>query len=72
MGPLSFICGELLLRPAWYDFTWTRFYHKGGESLEQIAHRGSRGLIPGNIQGQAGWSSEQPGLVEDNPAHCRD
>jgi len=27
--------------------------------------------IPGNIQGQFGWGSEQPGLVEDVPAHCR-
>jgi len=27
--------------------------------------------IPGNIEGQVGWSSEQPGLVEDVPAHCR-
>jgi len=23
------------------------------------------------VQGQAGWSSEQPGLVEDVPAHGR-
>jgi len=22
-------------------------------------------------QGQAGWGSEQPGLVKDVPAHCR-
>ena len=29
------------------------------------------GHIPGNIQGQFGWGSEQPGLVEDVPAHCR-
>jgi len=27
--------------------------------------------IPGNIQGQVGQDSEQPGLVEDVPAHCR-
>ena len=27
---------------------------------------------PGNIQGQVGRSSEQPGLVEDVPAHCRE
>jgi len=25
--------------------------------------------FPGNIQGQVGWGSEQPGLVEDLPAH---
>ena len=27
--------------------------------------------MPGNIQGQVGWGSEQPGLVEDIPAPCR-
>jgi len=30
--------------------------------------RGSGGPIPGNIQGQVGRGSEQPGLVEDVPA----
>jgi len=25
--------------------------------------------LPGSLQGQVGWSSEQPGLVEDVPAH---
>jgi len=33
--------------------------------------RGSGGPIPGNIKGQVGWSSEQPDLVENVPAHCR-
>ena len=33
--------------------------------------RGSAGPIPGNIQGQVGWGSEQPGVVEDVPSHCR-
>ena len=33
--------------------------------------RGSGVPIPGNIQGQVGRRSEQPGLVEDVPAHCR-
>jgi len=46
-------------------------YNKGGETLEQIAQRSSGGPIPGNIQDQAGQGSEQPGLVEDIPAHCR-
>jgi len=44
---------------------------KCGETLEQVAQRGSGGPIPGNIQGQVGQASEQPGLVEDVPAHCR-
>jgi len=39
------------------------FYGEGGETLEQIAQRSSGGLIPGNIRGQVGWGSEQPGLV---------
>jgi len=30
------------------------------------------GPIPGNIEGQTGWGSKQPGLVEDIPAYCRD
>ena len=40
-------------------------------TLEQVAQRSGRCSIPGNIQGQVGWGSEQPGLVEDVPAHCR-
>jgi len=27
--------------------------------------------IPGNIQGQVGWGSGKPDLVEDIPAYCR-
>jgi len=47
------------------------FYNEGGETLEQVAQRGSGSPIPGNIQGQAGQDSVQPGLVEDVSAHCR-
>ena len=47
------------------------FYHGGDETLAQIAQRGSGGAIPGNIQGQVGQGSEQLGLAEDVPAHCR-
>jgi len=47
------------------------FYNEGGETLEQISQRDSGGLIPGNIQGQVGWASEQPVLVENVPFHCR-
>ena len=46
------------------------FYSEGGETLAQVAQRGSD-PIPGNIQGQVGQGSEQPDLVEDVPAHCR-
>jgi len=47
------------------------FYNKDGETPEQVAQRGSGGPMPGNIQGQVGRGSEQPGLVADVPAHCR-
>ena len=39
--------------------------------LKQVARKGGRCLIPGNIQGQAEWVSEQPVLVVDVPACCR-
>ena len=43
----------------------------GGEILERDAQTGSRGLIPGNIQGQAERGFRQPDPVEDVSAHCR-
>ena len=42
-----------------------------GETLEQVAQRGGRCSIPGNIQGRVGQGSEHPDVVEDVPAHCR-
>jgi len=45
------------------------FYNEDGDTLAQVAQRGGRCLVPGNIQGQVGWGSEQPDLVEDVPAH---
>jgi len=27
--------------------------------------------MPKNTEGQVGWASEQPGLVEDVPSQCR-
>ena len=47
------------------------FYNEGGETLEQVAQRGDSCPIPGNLQRQVGWRSEQPDLVEDVPAYCR-
>ena len=44
-------------------------HNEGGETLEQVSQRGGRCPIPGNIQDHVGWGSEQPGLVEDVPAH---
>ncbi|KAK4830639.1 hypothetical protein QYF61_012482 [Mycteria americana] len=43
------------------------FYNGDGETLEQVGQRDGRFPIPGNIQGQVGWGSEQPDLVEDVP-----
>lgn len=37
---------------------------EGGEALKQVAQKSHEWPIPGSIQGQAGWSSGQPGLVE--------
>jgi len=45
------------------------FCDEGAETLAQIAPRGGRCPIPGNIQGQVGRGSEQPDRVEDVPAH---
>ena len=47
------------------------FYSEGGETLEEVAQRGGRCPIPGNVQGQVGWGFEQLGLVEGVPAHGR-
>lgn len=44
----------------------------GGEMLEQFAQRCDKCPICGNIQGQTGRASEQPYLIEDVPAHCRE
>ena len=41
------------------------FYNEGGEI--QIALRGGRCPIPGNIQGQVGRDTEQPDLIEGCP-----
>jgi len=38
---------------------------------KQVAQRSWGCPLPRSVQGQAGWSSEQPGLVEDVPAHGR-
>ena len=47
------------------------FYCKCAETLERVSQRGRRCPIPGNIEGQVGWGSEQPDLVVDAPAHCK-
>ena len=49
-----------------------KFYNKNVEALEQITQRGGRSPVPGDIQNQAGWDSEQPDLSIDVPVHCRE
>lgn len=46
------------------------FYYEGDETPKQVGQRGSGCPITGNFQGQAGWCSEQPDLL-DVSAYCR-
>ena len=46
-------------------------YNEGVETLAQVAQRGGRYLVPGDIQGQVGRGSEHTDLIEGVPAHCR-
>lgn len=39
--------------------------------MEQVAQRGCGCLFSGSVGGQIVWNSQQPGLVEDVPAHDR-
>lgn len=41
------------------------------EFLKQVAQRGSKCPIFGDIQGQAEWDPGQPDLVTSSPAHGR-
>lgn len=47
------------------------FYSEGIEKLEQVSQLNCGFPIPGNIQGEAGLVSEQPGHIEDVSDHCR-
>ena len=40
-------------------------------SLEQLAQRGYGCSLPEDVQGQAGWGFEQPGLEGVIPAYSR-
>ena len=39
--------------------------------MAQVAQRGGGCPVPGDIQGQAGWGSEQPDLAAYVLFHCR-
>ena len=65
--------GKLVLNKKKRDLVWIKregFYGKSSEALEQVAQRG--GGVLGDIQGQAGWGSEQPDVAVDVPVHCRE
>jgi len=53
------------------DTGMTLFNNEGSETLAQVAQRSCGFPLPGNIQGQVGWGSEQADLVEDVPDHGR-
>jgi len=42
-------------------------YYEGGDAQDQVAGRSCGCPISGTVQGQVGWSFEQPGLVEKCP-----
>ena len=46
-------------------------HSEGGDTLEQVAQGGFGCTVTEDIQGQAGCSSGQPGLVVDDPAYSR-
>ena len=47
------------------------FCNKGSEALAQVAQRGGRYPIAGDIEGQVGWDSQQPRRAVGVPVHCR-
>ena len=50
---------------------WVRALGTSRQSLERSGKLMKLSKLSGSVQGQAGWSSEQPGLVEGVPAHGR-
>jgi len=68
LGRSLLVVNDVVLR---LDMRKKFFTGRMVKHLAQAARRGSGGPIPGNFQGQVEQGSEQPGLVEDVPAHCR-
>ncbi|KAJ7412162.1 hypothetical protein WISP_98866 [Willisornis vidua] len=61
---------ELHLRPS-REQDKTLPSSEDGETLAQIDQRSCECPIPGSVQGQFGWSFEQPGPVEGAPVYGR-
>ena len=55
VGPVAIGQGVMVLNSKGGVLGWIEgrdfFYHEGGETLAQVAQRGSRGPIPGKNQG---------------------
>lgn len=45
------------------------FYYEGYETLAQVAQQSDGCSIFGSLQGQVGWDSEKPDLMNGVPAH---
>ncbi|NWR23148.1 HMDH reductase, partial [Emberiza fucata] len=55
-----------------YNYSLVKILHcECGETLEQVAQRRCGWSKRGSVQGQAGWGSEQPGLVKGVPVFSR-
>ena len=47
------------------------FYSASGEASKHIVQTGGGSPIPGDIQGQAEWGSEQSDVAVGDLVHCR-
>jgi len=65
---MEFTLGQLI--NPWRVQVRTTEQTGAADGIVLVAQRGGGCPVPGNVQGQVGWSSEQPGLVGDIPAHC--
>jgi len=57
------------LKKGRFSLSVSVLHRESADVLEQAAQRGYGCSMPGDVQGQIGWSSEQPGLVGDVPAY---
>ena len=66
---MEFTLGQLI--NPWRVQVRTTEQTGAADGIVLVAQRGGGCPVPGNVQGQVGWSSEQPGLVETVPTHGR-
>lgn len=60
------------MKDCWFvlDVRKLSFYNEAGKTQAQVAQRGIRCHISGNIAGQAGWGSEKSHLIEEVHLYC--